>query len=174
MPERLSRSAAWERQYSSNKIPVIFLSSGWGCVWKPRRALLKSRVFCGGLAQLGERIVRNDEAGGSNPLPSTKFPKRFQSTTQMHRSGRYNPAWARNPDEAKRKTHCAISFPWIAGICNSRPPCQLREIAWLAPLGHRVLVRQYVPRCRLQRVSDFHANVASDKFADEVASLKSL
>jgi hypothetical protein len=27
---------------------------------------------CGRLAQLGERIVRNDEAGGSNPLPSTK------------------------------------------------------------------------------------------------------
>jgi hypothetical protein len=25
----------------------------------------------GRLAQLGERIVRNDEAGGSNPLPST-------------------------------------------------------------------------------------------------------
>jgi hypothetical protein len=30
-------------------------------------------VFRGGLAQLGERIVRNDEAGGSNPLPSTKI-----------------------------------------------------------------------------------------------------
>jgi hypothetical protein len=27
----------------------------------------------GRLAQLGERIVRNDEAGGSNPLPSTNL-----------------------------------------------------------------------------------------------------
>ena len=27
----------------------------------------------GGLAQLGERGVRNAEAGGSNPLPSTNF-----------------------------------------------------------------------------------------------------
>jgi hypothetical protein len=27
----------------------------------------------GGLAQLEERIVRNDEAGGSSPLPSTTF-----------------------------------------------------------------------------------------------------
>jgi hypothetical protein len=26
----------------------------------------------GGLAQLGERVVRNDEVGGSIPLPSTK------------------------------------------------------------------------------------------------------
>ena len=27
----------------------------------------------GGLAQLGERGVRNAEVGGSNPLPSTNF-----------------------------------------------------------------------------------------------------
>ena len=40
-------------------------------VWNPRRPLLKSLQFGGRLAQLGERIVRNDEAGGSNPLPST-------------------------------------------------------------------------------------------------------
>src|SRR5580692_5661778 len=32
-----------------------------------------SKQFGGRLAQLGERIVRNDEAGGSNPLPSTKI-----------------------------------------------------------------------------------------------------
>src|SRR5580700_11982008 len=42
-------------------------------VWNPRRPLLKSHQFGGRLAQLGERIVRNDEAGGSNPLPSTKI-----------------------------------------------------------------------------------------------------
>ena len=36
-------------------------------------ALLKSQPVRGRLAQLGERIVRNDEAGGSNPLPSTKI-----------------------------------------------------------------------------------------------------
>ena len=42
-------------------------------VWNPRRPLLKSHQFGGRLAQLGERIVRNDEAGGSNPLPSTNF-----------------------------------------------------------------------------------------------------
>jgi hypothetical protein len=27
----------------------------------------------GRLAQMGERLVRNEEAGGSNPLPSTKI-----------------------------------------------------------------------------------------------------
>jgi hypothetical protein len=42
-------------------------------IWNPGNALLKSHQFGGRLAQLGERIVRNDEAGGSNPLPSTKF-----------------------------------------------------------------------------------------------------
>ena len=30
-------------------------------------------TFIGRLAQLGERLVRNEEAGGSNPLPSTNF-----------------------------------------------------------------------------------------------------
>jgi hypothetical protein len=32
----------------------------------------------GRLAQLGERIVRNDEAGGSNPPPSTNFLDRLR------------------------------------------------------------------------------------------------
>jgi hypothetical protein len=42
-------------------------------VWNPRPPLLKSHLFRGRLAQLGERIVRNDEAGGSIPPPSTNF-----------------------------------------------------------------------------------------------------
>jgi hypothetical protein len=32
-------------------------------------------VLRGRVAQLGERLVRNEEAGGSNPLSSTKFSK---------------------------------------------------------------------------------------------------
>ena len=32
-------------------------------------------VSRGRLAQLGERLVRNEEAGGSNPLPSTKHSR---------------------------------------------------------------------------------------------------
>jgi hypothetical protein len=40
---------------------------------------------CGRVAQLGERIVRNDEAGGSSPPTSTKFlfkvaPNRARAT----------------------------------------------------------------------------------------------
>jgi hypothetical protein len=31
------------------------------------------RLLCGRVAQLGERLVRNEEAGGSNPLSSTIF-----------------------------------------------------------------------------------------------------
>ena len=44
----------------------------------------KKRIFFGRLAQLGERLVRNEEAGGSNPLPSTKFFNylRFRSRRQ--------------------------------------------------------------------------------------------
>ena len=59
-------------------------------VWNLRRPLLKSHQFGGRLAQLGERIVRNDEAGGSNPLPSTNFfgHDRKVRRPQMH------PGWA--------------------------------------------------------------------------------
>jgi hypothetical protein len=44
----------------------------------PLRYLLSANrysllVSSGGLAQLGERVVRNDEVGGSIPLPSTKI-----------------------------------------------------------------------------------------------------
>ena len=35
------------------------------------RALCYHQALRGGVAQLGERIVRNDEVGGSNPLTST-------------------------------------------------------------------------------------------------------
>ena len=31
----------------------------------------------GRVAQLGERLVRNEEAGGSNPLSSTRFPRTY-------------------------------------------------------------------------------------------------
>ena len=40
------------------------------------------RVFCGGLAQLVERVVRNDEVRGSNPLPSTTT--RFMDQAQLN------------------------------------------------------------------------------------------
>ena len=33
---------------------------------------------CGAVAQLGERLVRNEEASGSIPLSSTKFLSKFQ------------------------------------------------------------------------------------------------
>ena len=41
-------------------------------VWNPCPGPAKISKFRGRLAQLGERIVRNDEAGGSIPPPSTK------------------------------------------------------------------------------------------------------
>jgi hypothetical protein len=34
---------------------------------------IKSRLYCGDVAQLGERGVRNAEARGSSPLISTKI-----------------------------------------------------------------------------------------------------
>jgi hypothetical protein len=38
----------------------------------------------GRLAQLGERIVRNDEAGGSNPLPSTNSFNNLLRFSELH------------------------------------------------------------------------------------------
>ena len=35
---------------------------------------LRENTRCGAVAQLGERVVRNDEVRGSIPLGSTKFP----------------------------------------------------------------------------------------------------
>jgi hypothetical protein len=40
-------------------------------------------VSRGRLAQLGERLVRNEEAGGSNPLPSTKHSNRQMKLTHF-------------------------------------------------------------------------------------------
>ena len=37
-------------------------------------ALAYSQRFFGAVAQLGERVVRNDEVRGSIPLGSTNFP----------------------------------------------------------------------------------------------------
>ncbi len=53
-----------------------------GC--EPSRAIAASRTlrtqewvrYSGRLAQLGERLVRNEEAVGSNPMPSTNSPSR--------------------------------------------------------------------------------------------------
>src|SRR5258708_16717667 len=76
MLERSSRNAPreWERNNSSNSIRLILLNEPGGHDWKLRRALLTYLTVCGRLAQLGERIVRNDEAGGSIPPPSTIIP----------------------------------------------------------------------------------------------------
>jgi hypothetical protein len=46
----------------------------------------------GAIAQLGERIVRNDEVVGSSPTSSTKFPAKFShfqvlDAEQARRSG---------------------------------------------------------------------------------------
>ena len=38
----------------------------------PNPLSAKINPLGGRLAQMGERLVRNEEAGGSNPLPSTK------------------------------------------------------------------------------------------------------
>ena len=75
-PAKLSRSArTGTRHCSGSNISRSHSTSHFsvGCIWIPRRALLKSHGLSGRLAQLGERIVRNDEAGGSNPPPSTKI-----------------------------------------------------------------------------------------------------
>jgi hypothetical protein len=77
MRGRSSRSALreWERSSSSNSVSLFSLSrcDFGGRDWKLRRALLTYLPFRGRLAQLGERIVRNDEAGGSIPPPSTNI-----------------------------------------------------------------------------------------------------
>ena len=48
-------------------------------------------VSRGRLAQLGERLVRNEEAGGSNPLPSTKH-QRPHETHPLPIDGRFRAA----------------------------------------------------------------------------------
>jgi hypothetical protein len=40
----------------------------------------------GRVAQLGERLVRNEEAGGSNPLSSTKNPHKYWRFRESRKS----------------------------------------------------------------------------------------
>src|SRR5450759_3381140 len=86
MQGRSSPSAAWEREHSSNNAHTIrcFQRKSRACTPFPEipgavcleslQTPAKISTFRGRLAQLGERIVRNDEVGGSNPPPSTKNP----------------------------------------------------------------------------------------------------
>src|SRR5580658_2276821 len=49
--------------------------------WPRRRTLIKSLCtfpHSGAIAQLGERIVRNDEVVGSSPTSSTKFSSTYK------------------------------------------------------------------------------------------------
>ena len=78
------------------------------------------RVWCGAVAQLGERLVRNEEVSGSIPLSSTK-----ESI-----ASREDPASIRGCTSAQRRTqsgypNLTISFLMLAAIsrylrCNSR------------------------------------------------------
>src|SRR3981081_4303863 len=64
--------------------------------------------FDGRLAQLGERCVRNAEAGGSIPPPSTKFPTLIVSARMAYSGGctvdgsfrhRYQAVYRRRQDQ---------------------------------------------------------------------------
>ena len=67
-------------------------------VWSNRGITVKIRVdpafhpFCGAVAQLGERLVRNEEATGSIPVSSTMFPKTYgksgKGNVRPHLAGR--------------------------------------------------------------------------------------
>ena len=46
--------------------------------------LISTKVLRGAIAQMGERLVRNEQASGSIPLSSTKF-----WATKIMRSGRF-------------------------------------------------------------------------------------
>gem|GEM_PF-3156955 len=50
-----------------NFIPVIFLTMNY-------EPLTINRFQSGAVAQLGERLVRNEKVGGSNPLCSSESP----------------------------------------------------------------------------------------------------
>jgi hypothetical protein len=55
---------------SNLKLPLLLTSQNGRLAPNPLSA--KINPLGGRLAQMGERLVRNEEAGGSNPLPSTK------------------------------------------------------------------------------------------------------
>ena len=55
--------------------PIVTLAFP-GTKLAPARASAKLAELRGRVAQLGERIVRNDEAGGSSPPTSTKLRSR--------------------------------------------------------------------------------------------------
>ena len=59
-------------------------------VWAVERVLASNCTFAkiclllmGRVAQLGERLVRNEEAGGSNPLSSTIFQNDLERAKQF-------------------------------------------------------------------------------------------
>ena len=76
-------------------------SSGEGCLYndncKARVAAVSSRawrpVIDGPVAQLGERLVRNEEASGSIPLRSTNFSITYISAKPelSHKTSQLNP-----------------------------------------------------------------------------------
>ena len=122
-------------------------------------ALLKSHEFRGRLAQLGERIVRNDEAGGSNPLPSTKFlwhtvhsPEpdarfRYGSAFRMRNLVHFSPAL---------RGFCLFSFvalSLVAGCGKKGADPQTPAGTGQPALRNDHLGRQQISSRRVQRVS---------------------
>ena len=45
----------------------------------------------GRVAQLGERLVRNEEAGGSNPLSSTRFFNNLDGLSELQELPNFGP-----------------------------------------------------------------------------------
>src|SRR5580704_11676371 len=76
--------------------------------WPRRRTLIKSLCtfpHSGAIAQLGERIVRNDEVVGSSPTSSTKF-----SITSRHPLTQFCPKLVQ--DNFQR---------WVPGLASLQP-----------------------------------------------------
>src|SRR5258706_16235592 len=120
MPERSSRNAPreWERNNSSNSIWLILLNESGGHDWKLRRALLTYLTFRGRLAQLEERIVRNDEAGGSIPPPSTIIP--LSSNAHWKRRNRVGRSSMDKP--FSKLDHRPWPLPWGPRIISQVSP----------------------------------------------------
>ena len=106
---------------------------GWLDTWRARPyktlpgrylgTLRRHRIIrCGAVAQLGERVVRNDEVSGSIPLSSTRSRSAFDRLVQKRFGGAQSDIAERTARLHNQKPSCASSQE-----LTSKPPPRRRN-----------------------------------------------
>jgi hypothetical protein len=84
----------------------------------------------GAVAQLGERLVRNEEVSGSIPLGSTTLPVRIVFSKPDHGAigdpGRRRPPWAARPVVGPTRTTRQLTLCFVGRIGDLKAPQRSR------------------------------------------------